>query len=965
MNQGSDSSRITPATDLATLGQRRFDTLAARIEELSLPAFLDHSPSTVSNVCHVLALSDFVSNACTRAPELLHGLIASGDLHRTYPPQRFAQDATQAVAPLTEEAELMRILRQLRTRELVRIAWRDLSGWCDLETTLHETSLLADALIDAALKVLDNWQRHKFGTPHGHEGHVQALVVLAMGKLGSKELNFSSDVDLVFAYPESGQTVGGPRTLTNDEFFARLARRLVGALETPTENGFVYRVDLRLRPFGTSGPVVMSFNALEEYYQSHGRGWERFALTRARAVAGDTPQGTALIERLRPFVYRRYLDYGVVDEMRELKSLLAEEVQRKGLQSNIKKGPGGIREIEFLCQAFQVIRAGREPALRTPQTLEILAKLKEHRYLPDPVATELALAYRFLRNVEHRLQQVDDRQTHALPQDTLGQQRLALGMGFNDWQSFATELANHRQRVQTHFEQVFASPEHKAAVAVDHLQGFRNATLDPAAALQALKNAGFADPQGTWKLLTEFRGSSALRLLGKAGQQRLERLMPLLLAVIGNRGETVTTMQRVLQVLEAIATRSVYLALLVEQPVVLEQLVRLCQASPWISRQIAQHPLLLDELLDPRTLYSPPSPSELDADITARLQRITDGDPEREMDAVRQFKRANVLRIAAADIAQVMPLMVVSDHLTAVAEVALQAVLRLAWRDLTARHGIPRLHLDGAYQEAGFAIVGYGKLGGIELGYGSDLDLVFLHEAAGTDQHTDGPRSLDNAVFFSRLARRIIHFLSAHTSAGVLYSVDARLRPSGASGLLVSSTRAFKDYQLQSAWTWEHQALVRARVVAGPARLRHWFDETRRSILCRQRDPLPLRGDVRDMRDRMLDQLVTKRGEHFDIKRSRGGIADIEFMVQYLTLRWAVPLGDYLRFTDNIRLLEGLAKADVLPPQDAELLAEAYRSYRAKIHALALQEQPALIGAGEMRDYRTSVTELWNRLMSD
>lgn len=965
MNEDSDLVGSALPSDLAILGQKRFRTLAARVSEVDQPSVLNLSSSAIKNLCYVLALSDFIANACTRTPELLYGFVTSGDLRRAYDPETFRCKAKQASAQCSEEDELMRVLRQLRNRELVRIAWRDLSGWCDLESTLQETSLLAEALIDAALKALETWHRSKFGIPQGRQGAPQSLVVIAMGKLGSKELNFSSDVDLIFAYPDGGQTIGTPRVLSNDEFFARVARRLVHVLGTATEHGFIYRVDLRLRPFGTTGPLVASFNALEEYYQSHGRAWERFALTRARPVAGDARQGNALLDRLRPFVYRRYLDYGVVEEMREMKNRLAEEVQRKGLHANIKKGPGGIREIEFLCQSFQLMRAGREPGLRALQTLALLAKLAEQSHMPESAATELALAYRFLRQVEHRLQQVDDRQTHTLPQDELGQLRLAIGMDFRDWASFSTQLDVHRHRVQTHFDQVFATPERKATVAIDQLRCLASPDTDSTQATQALRATGFANAERTWERINEFCGASRQRLLGKVGHQRLERLMPLVLTVIGNRGGMLTTTHRVLQVLEAIASRSVYLALLAEQPVVLEQLVRLCEASPWITRQIAQHPLLLDDLLDPRTLYAPPTRTELESDITTRLARLSEGDTEREMDALRHFKQTNVLRIAAADIAKAMPLMVVSDHLTAVAEIALQAVLQLAWRDLSARYGMPRLGMDGAHRDAGFAIIGYGKLGGIELGYGSDLDLVFLHEAAGADQHTDGPHAIDNTVFFSRLARRIIHFLSAHTAAGVLYEVDSRLRPSGASGLLVTSTIAFKDYQLRSAWTWEHQALVRARVVAGPVGLQQWFEQTRRSVLGAARDPTQVRRAVKEMRYRMRNELADKRSGGFDIKYGSGGIADIEFMVQYLTLRWASKLGDYLKFTDNIRLLEGFTNAGVLSAQDAELLASAYRSYRAHIHALALQEQPAIVDHSALHDLRDGVALIWNRVMSD
>lgn len=950
---------------LHALGKTRHEAFAARVQKSGLPSALADPPVLPDNTQRIFALSDFIANTCIRNPEMLKDLLDSGDLLRPYPAGVYGRRARQQVIAVDNESALMKALRRLRNRELVRIAWRDLAGWSDLQATVCDASALAEALIDAALAPLHSWQSARFGTPKSAAGDPQSLVVLALGKLGAEELNFSSDVDLLFAYPEIGRTTGGPRSLSNDDYFVRLARRLVHVLNQPTEDGFVYRVDLRLRPFGTSGPLVMSFNALEHYYQTHGRGWERFAFTRARTVAGDIEQGQRLLERLRPFVYRRYLDYGVVEELRDMKNLLAEEVQRKGLQNNIKKGPGGIREIEFLCQTIQIIRGGHEPELRVRKVGDILTRLGERQYLPWQVADELALAYNFLRNTEHRLQEVNDRQIHVLPQDRLGRLRLGIGMGFNDWPSYLATLASHRKRVQELFDQVFAAPAGQTAVPSDPLQGLWSGSMAADQGIQALTNRGLVDASAAWQALEKFSRSSRVRLLSQRGRHRLEHLMPVLLGVIGKRGGALVTLQRVLQVIETIARRSVYLALLVENPVVLEQLVRLCEASPWITQQIAQHPLLLDELLDPRTLYAPPTRDQLQADMQARLARVPAADTEREMDALRQFKRANVLHIAAADVSKAMPLMVVSDHLTAIAEVALQAVLRLAWRDLSARYGEPGYRLDGKRRPAGFAIVGYGKLGGIELGYSSDLDLVFLHEVGDNDQHTDGKHPVDNAVFFSRLARRIIHYMSTHTSAGMLYDVDARLRPSGKSGLLVSSTRAFKDYQLRSAWTWEHQALVRARVVAGDAALAQWFADTRREVLCQPRDPGQLRQAVREMRDRMRAERAEQRAGWFDLKQGQGGIADIEFMVQYLTLRWASELGESLQFTDNIRLLDGFAKAGVLSLQDTELLANAYRGYRSWVHALALQEQQAIVDDSQFRKYRQGVIHIWQHLLGE
>nr|VFJ66651.1 MAG: glutamate-ammonia-ligase adenylyltransferase [Candidatus Kentron sp. DK] len=985
---------------LQTLAKQRIHDLSAaegvsttRLREL--PGHTDR----------VLACSDFVANTCIRNPALLSDLLESGDLARTYPVDHYRQRCRAALSPVSSEEELLPILRKIRQREMVRIAWRDLAGMAALDETVRDLSAFADAIIDGALDKLHGWSCQRFGVPHSEAGDPQRLVVLGMGKLGGEELNFSSDVDLIFCYPSTGHTrfepgaagrVAKRNELSNEEFFIRLGRGLIRLLGQKTEDGLVFRVDMRLRPFGASGPLAGSFDALEDYYQIHGRDWERYALIRARPVAGDIAAGNALLERLRPFIYRRYLDFGAIDALREMKALIAREGQRKGDRDNVKTGPGGIREIEFLAQALQMIHGGRAPDLRARPTLVVLLRLGGRGHLAEPAVKELSEAYRFLRAVEHRLQEVDDQQTHHLPEDESERERIAIGMGFGSWADLFRELERRRNNVQQHFDDIFApvaTPDAGEAAGrdtggdreSDPLDSDALLAMDDTQGIAALGELGFSDAVGAWEIVRTLDDNSPLRFLTERGRARLKKLLPLVLHAAASRDGSRTTLARIFQVLEAIGRRSVYFSLLVENPVALEQLVRLCAASPWIARQIAHFPLLLDELLSPEILYAPPNIPEMKNDLAVRFAVITPGDTEQEMDALRQFKQANVLRIAAADVCRVVPLMVVSDHLTNLAKVCLDAVLDLAWRDLVKRHGDPGNregeHTEGpdvtGTENSGFLIVAYGKLGGIELGYGSDLDLVFLYDGAGDPI---GEKRVERGVFFARLGQRIIHYLAAGTAAGMLYEVDARLRPSGRSGFLVSNMDAFTEYQRNDAWTWEHQALARARPVAGDLALARRFEAVRAEILHKRRNPERLRAEVREMREKMRRELDRGRKGIFDLKQGAGGITDIEFLVQYGVLRWADRLGEGLRYTDNIRLLEGMANAGVMAREDADLLADAYRSYRATVHALALEEREALVeetgergnpgdktlGEGAIfAEERALVSRIWGEFMEE
>ncbi|NOX91684.1 MAG: bifunctional [glutamate--ammonia ligase]-adenylyl-L-tyrosine phosphorylase/[glutamate--ammonia-ligase] adenylyltransferase [Gammaproteobacteria bacterium] len=925
-------------------------------------------------LCRVWACSEFIAQRCVRQPSLLLDLLNSGDLHRRYAEGEMGQHVQTALQDAADVDSLARQLRHVRQREMVRIAWRDIAQGdeqADLNETMGDVSTLADTCIQGALAWLQNALITEWGEPQNQQGETQQLLVLGMGKLGAGELNFSSDVDLIFVYPETGNTTGGTsRNVSNEQFFIRLGQQLVRALDENTADGFVFRVDMRLRPFGQSGALACSFAALEHYYQAHGRDWERYALIKARIVAGDAMAGEQLLTILRPFVFRRYLDYGAFEALREMKKMVAAEVRRKGMANHIKLGAGGIREVEFIGQAFQLVRGGREPALQRRDIQGVLICLKEQKHLPACVVEQLLAAYEFLRNTEHRLQEYQDQQTHQLPNDDAGQQRLAFAMGFDHQDEFLPVLRGHMTRVHNHFEQVFESPQTRHAE-TDHsgLSMLWSGNLDEDEAVTLLQQAGYDQPAASWSRLQALKLARDYQSLSRVGRTRMDRLMPLLLGAVvalePRPDSPHVVLQRLLTLVEAVARRSAYLALLSEHPVALSQLVRLCAASPWIAQQLSHHPLLLDELLDPRSLYQPPDRTELTTDLQRRLKQIPAEDLEQAMDSLRQFKQVSMLRIAAADVMEAVPLMQVSNQLTAIAELVLEATLELAWEYLLARHGRPACVSNRKKDEKGFAIVAYGKLGGIELGYSSDLDLVFIHQAEGQMMVTDGPKPVADCVFYARLGQRIIHILTAHTPAGILYDTDMRLRPSGASGLLVASLTSFSEYQRNKAWTWEHQALVRARVVAGDLPLKQAFNSLRQEILALPRDVTQLKKDIVDMRERMRESLNHARGDEFDLKQSSGGIADIEFMVQFGVLNWARNYPALSEFTDNVRVLDAFAAQALMPSADVYQLANIYRRYRAEVHRLALQELRAVVTASRFMTERECVQRIWRELLSD
>jgi glutamate-ammonia-ligase adenylyltransferase len=961
---------------LVTRSEQSFRTAVAALEDDH--GLVNWTPERWAQFARVTAASEFVIEQSVRDPLMLLALVQSGELDRAFAPGELCAQIAAAVNAAQSEDELGRALRRQRARHQVRIIWRDLTRQADLVQTCRDLSDMADATIDQAYQWLYSRHCEQFGTPTGRRsGEPQQMVILGMGKLGAVELNLSSDIDLIFAYPEGGETVGVKRSLDNQEFFIRLGQRLIKALDPMTVDGFVFRVDMRLRPYGSSGALVLSFNALEQYYQDQGRDWERYAMIKARVVAGDQVAGAQLLDMLRPFVYRRYLDFSAIEALRTMKQLIQQEVRRKGMADNIKLGSGGIREVEFIAQAFQLIHGGRDLSLQQRPLLKVLSTLEGQGYLPPAVISELREGYEFLRYTEHAIQAIADRQTQMLPDGAQDQARIAFMLGFADWDAFHEKLMFWRGRVAWHFAQVIADPDEDEGAESEVVVGGEWLPLweeaqDEEAACRQLEEGGFADASKALKALAGLRSSPQLRAMQRLGRERLDAFIPRLLAQAVEHANPDLVLERVLPLVEAVARRSAYLVLLTENPGALRRLLTLCAASPWIAEQITRFPLLLDELLNEGRLFKPPLAPELAAELRERLTRIPEDDLEQQMEALRHFKLAHRLRVAASEIAGSLPLMKVSDYLTWLAEAILEQVLALAWRQTVAKYGTP-LRTDGTLCDPGFIIVGYGKVGGLELGHGSDLDLVFIHDGD-PQAETDGPKSIDGAQFFTRLGQRIIHLLTAQTNSGQLYEVDMRLRPSGASGLLVSSLGAFARYQENEAWTWEHQALVRARVLVGSQDVGQAFEKVRAQVLGKARDLAKLQQEVSEMRAKMRDNLGTKStaagtaanafdaSAPFDLKQDAGGIVDIEFMVQYAALAWSQSHPPLLRWTDNIRILEELEHEGLMPAEDASLLREAYKAYRSAAHRQALQKDAGVIPGDQFADERRQVLRIWKEL---
>ncbi|MBM4212796.1 MAG: bifunctional [glutamate--ammonia ligase]-adenylyl-L-tyrosine phosphorylase/[glutamate--ammonia-ligase] adenylyltransferase [Gammaproteobacteria bacterium] len=934
-----------------------------------------------AEAAHVFACSSFIAESFARDSQLVPDLLREGalvELRRAGGQLCWPQGAEPPTIE-TAEGEWQAWLRRWRRREMVRIAWRDLNGRAGIEETLEDLSAFADDAVNAAMRVAWQLTAQRYGMPQYADGAPMPMVVVGMGKLGGRELNFSSDIDLVFLFPGYGETVHAA-PVSHDEFFVRLGQALLRLLATVTVDGFVFRVDMRLRPFGDSGPLACGFSAFEDYLLQHGRDWERYAWVKARPITATAAYAELYESAVRPFVYRRYLDFGVFESLREMKQLIEKQIARKDLVDHLKLGPGGIREIEFIVQAMQLIRGGQDRRLQGPRLFEILPQLARSKLLRPQVVKELDAAYRFLRTLENRLQMLADAQVHTLPTEPDAQVRLARAMGHTDWPPLLRDYRHHAAHVQRAFnalvfspvggddEIVPASARSTTATHADvaqHASAF-TVVLDEAstaAGLAAmLAESGVAQATELARLFVDFRDSGPIRRLDVTGRRRLELLLPQLFAAIESDDDILVMARRLLRVLEAIGGRSAYFALLNENPAARTRFVTVCRGGDFLVQQLAAHPLLLDELLDERALTEPPGRVELAADLEDRLARVDQHDPERLVEALAQFKRAAVFRVAIADLSGSLPLMRVSDRLTDIAELIVERAMQQAWQQMTEQFGVPscRVTEESPPRTVEVCAVGYGKLGGIELGYGSDLDLVFLHDSEGAVQETFGERPLDNQIFFVRLAQRIVHILTVHSAAGRLYEVDVRLRPSGKGGMLITQIASFIEYQRSEAWTWEHQALLHARAVAGAPALRARFESTRVRILGEFVRREQLREEVSSMRERMRRELSKSRDGQFDLKQDRGGIADIEFLAQYWALREGDRYPAVVMFSDTIRQLETLASGDLVSQATVDVLTQAYRAYRRRNHHRSLREQSGLIARSEFAAERAAVARIWD-----
>jgi len=912
-------------------------------------------PLWIQTMARVMGCSEFCKRVMLKYPEEAAEFFFSGGMARTFRKEYFESRWKEACDYQNESASFMKALRKFRHLEMFRIAWRDLGGLATLQETLEETSLLADCILEKTTHHILQQQKNIYGRPLSGKGEESHFFVVALGKLGGRELNFSSDIDLMFVYSKEGHTEGNIQ-ITNEQFYGMVARQLIQFLNEMTEEGFVYRVDLRLRPYGDKGPLVMCEKSLEAYYQLQGREWERYALIKARVVVG--PKENTVESIFKTFVYRRYVDYSAIESLREMKSLLNREQRRLHLQENIKRGPGGIREVEFMVQVFQLIRGGKEPHLQTSSLLNALYWLSFLGKVPREFVMDLKKAYEFLRRLENHLQMMDDRQTQVLPVLEEEQEALAFSMGYEDWESLYKVRLAHQEKVQQHFKNTIALPKEKQVLPPSfHLfqdvwqRSLKKEKLKDFFELFKTSEEGIV----CHELLTQLKDSHPLKSASLRGKERMDQLIPILLSALLKEEEPQKILSRIIPILEAIAKRSAYIALLIENETVLKHLVLYCAKSPWVSEKIANFPLLMDEVL--LAYQSPPAMTSdiLNKELQQMLLNLSEDDLEGRMEMIRQFKHTHEVRVALYELFNLISSKEASEYLSLVAEVILQRVYEASYEFLLSRHGAPTAL--GKEDEPAFAMIAYGKLGSKELTYESDLDLVFLHDGDPSVM-TEGAYPISHGEFYIRLGQRIIHHLSVMTLTGTLYQIDTRLRPSGRAGLLVSSWKAYEHYQLTEAWTWEHQALIRARVILGGPFLTEQFNSLRKQVLQRKPSEKALKEDIVNMRLKLLSE----KSPSETIKHSEGGMIDLEFLIQFAVLCDAHQQAELTESTQSLPLIHSLVKTKFFTPEEGTFLEAAWKAYHEAFHQQTLQKDPTWRPT-QMKTHQTHVLACWHRIM--
>ena len=920
----------------------------------------------------IFTCSPWVEERCIANPELLKQALDSNTFQQIYTKETYQQQLKQLT--FNDFAQFSKKIRIWRTQAMLRIIWRNCAGWASLYETIADLSAMADAAIYFAEFTLFTWLSEKYGVPFDQQGNPQHLLIIALGKLGGEELNLSSDVDLLFAYEHEGELVSSG--LTYGEFYQRLAQQFIKLLNEITAEGFVFRVDMRLRPYGDSGPLVMSFAGLENYYQAQGREWERYALIKARPITGSIEAQQEFMSLIRPFVYRRYVDYTVLQALREMYALIMQENQRKNLQEHLKLGAGGIRSIEFIVQMHQLIRGGREPVLQQPHFFNAINQLRLLEISSPEITEDLRQAYVFLRITEHALQAVHDQQTHSLPHSSEEKERLIYALGFATWADFYQELEKHRKIVKHYFSE-YAEPPAVGGVtalpasALSPLVQVWSGKLEETAALNELKKIGFVEPQPIYTRLRYYAEHPQCRHLSPQAQQRLLAFVPVLLIELTKATDPFNTLTRTFDIVMAVVKRSAYLVLLLENPKALQRLVFLCGASSWVSHELVLHPLLLDELLDERTWARVPSTKEVINELQKALDKVASDDTEQQMDTLRHIKHINFFRVAVTEIHGFLNATQASLTLSMIARVIVQVVFILVLRQQMAKLSKKKLVELSLVNELWqmrnlpFAIIAYGKLASLELNYTSDLDLVFIYATVNLTPWGIDLNEQDTHEFFLRVAKRMMHWLNTPTNMGVLFRVDTRLQPEGSAGLLVSEWQSFADYQQERTWIWEQQAMVSARMIYGPLSLRRKFRQLRRKILCQPRQLPDLSQEIIAMRTRMQQYAKSSQSgiTGFNLKTDPGGMVDVEFIIQYAVLGYAARYPELIKYTDIAHLCSELYTLQILNKEQVNNLRTAYNIYKERAHQLALQNLPTVVGTDEYQEWRQKIKDCWSNFL--
>ncbi|MFK3915395.1 bifunctional [glutamate--ammonia ligase]-adenylyl-L-tyrosine phosphorylase/[glutamate--ammonia-ligase] adenylyltransferase [Psychrobacter sp. NPDC078501] len=872
---------------------------------------------------------------------------------------------------LADEIKVMSGLRHLRTLLMMRWIWQDALQTISLEQLTDELSEFADGCISFAKDYTYQHLVAKYGEPTfiNEQGNVQIddMAIMAMGKLGAQELNLSSDIDLIFVHQARGETNGskakGTRSIDNKRFMTRLGQGIIKLLDNKTADGFVFRVDMRLRPWGDGSDLAIHLSALQKYFTMHGRAWERFAWLKARVVGQiDQPFYEEIQALIKPFVFRYYVDYSAFSALREMKSLIQNQVAQREDLDNIKLGAGGIRDIEFIVQAFQLIYGGRHPQLQIKPCLQAMQMLRELGYLEQSTYDNLQAAYRFLRRLEHAIQAINDQQTQRLPHDEQWQHNLAVTLNFANWRALLDQLNHHREHVNDPFERMVTERQ---------VPDNEDTDLDPEHLDEQIARLNEVLTEENRELLQNFWQSKMVANLSDEARERLDDAYPVIVhALLAHQEQQQlanTALPRLISLLEAICRRSIYLVMIAENPNATIELIPMLSASPWIAKELAQYPVLLDTFLQQRYRHLPDK-RELRDILRQQLLRVEPNDEEELLTVLRLFKKNQVLAVAASDVLAERPIMKVSDSLTYIAEVVLEAALERAFAEIVNRYGYP-IGQDGdpvTEADCGFAIIGYGKLGGLELSYSSDLDLVFLHKIKEQGM-TTGEKSVSGMKFAARLVQKLMNYLNTQTRDGRAYEIDMRLRPSGNAGMMVVSCHAFETYQMDKAWSWEHQALVRARAICGDKRVTARFCDIRRDVLSLPRTMDQVRSEVTSMRIKMQKHLGTSQWQQeagkFHLKQDAGGIVDIEFLAQFAVLAYSHEYPSLTKWSDNVRIFAEVALLGIWDDQVCQDLTDAYLRIRAATHQLALSEQSLLVDESLWQETRALVQSQWQHLM--